>query len=302
MTGAKSLVLSLVNTAGAGQAVLFYGMDGSGKTQLARILAKAYLCTKPTSDGACGECQSCGAFERGRNADLLNIYPAPPSRITRLAAIYPVKNPQPPDIEFYPLSAQTFLRTPPLASKSKVVIIHDADRMNNDAANAVLKTLEEPPDFVRFILTTEAVGSIIPTVLSRCIAVACEVPEKLDGGPAWASALSGNAPGRTRQLNDSEAAYRPICDFAASLPARPKAEALIVSEQFAALSDNLQEALKLSARSANAEALDVLATAYANLPEHDPKGLPLIIEAHRRILGNASEATTLDALFAALLG
>ena len=84
---AKALVRRLSVGDSKSHAVLFYGPDGAGKTQLAGILAQAWLCKAPTSEGACGICGSCQASIRGNHPDLLIIEPLPPSHIIRLAAV-----------------------------------------------------------------------------------------------------------------------------------------------------------------------------------------------------------------------
>ncbi len=278
--------------------MLFYGMRGSGKIRLAQILAKAWLCRQPTEEGACGECQACLAFERRRSADYLEIEPAGASRIIRLGAISPTS----PEDDDYPIPAQVFLRTPPLSARSKVVLISEAERLNPRAANSLLKTLEEPPPYARFILLTESVGAILPTVLSRCLAVACEVPTGLDGFEPWALAIAGGAPGRARELQEHAAIYRRIYEFATSLPKRSKAEGLAAAEEFATLADALQAARRFAARAADAEALQVLAAAYRSMPDSRPAALQAMTEAHRRILGNANAGSAFDALFAAIIG
>ncbi len=280
------------------QAVLFYGIEGAGKAALSRILSKAWLCRNPGGSpdvqlGACGECQACIAFERGRSADYLDVVPAGLSRIIRIGAITETE----PADDDYPTPVQSFLRTPPLSARHRVVVIHESERLNPRAANSLLKTLEEPPPYGRFILLTESVGSILPTILSRCLAVACELPREVEGFEPWALALAAGAPGRAREIQDLAGAYRPIYDFAEGLAGRGLDEALVAAEEFDSLAESLQEARKLGARAANAEALEVLAAAYAATPGTNPDALHAIVEAHRRILGNANPSSVFDALF-----
>jgi len=151
-------------------------------------------------------------------------------------------------------------------------VIHGADRLNPRAANSLLKTLEEPPPYARFITLDRIVGSILPTVLSRCVAVACEVPRDVTGFEEWALILAGGAPGRARQLQEFARVYKPIFDFAMRMPERPKADALVAAEEFAALADALQAARDLGARAADAEALQVLATAYGSQRQSTGRG------------------------------
>ncbi len=201
-------------------------------------------------------------------------------------------DPEPPAFEF--------LRTAPLASRSKVVWIQDAERMNASTANGLLKTLEEPPDYGRFVLTTTSVGSLPPTILSRCVAIACEIGESADQ-ERWVLDAAQGTPGRIREILEHEHAYRAIAEFAQSLPRMHVHEALSASDRFAALADALQQALDCNARTADAEALEVLASVYGGLPDHRPGALLEMADAHRRIVGNANPGLVFDALFAKVL-
>lgn len=295
LTSAKRVVRGLAQGSPV-QSVLFYGVAGSGKRRLAKALIRAWLCVDP-QPGACGKCAACGSFERNRAVDVLWLEPRGKSRWIKLGAISPVQN----DEEF-PVSAQEFLRTQPLAARAKVVVFEDAERMMPGAANALLKILEEPPPYARFILLTEAAGLILPTVRSRCLAVACELPESLDPEmPDWVRDLAGGAPGRAETILDQAVAYEPIVRFAESLPSRPRGQALVAADEFAKLADALEPAAGLNARAANAEALRTLAIAIP-AESDDLRARQLIIEAHRRILGNANPSSVFDALFAAMLG
>ena len=95
--------------------------------------------------------------------------------------------------------------------------------------------------------------------------------------------------------------YRPIYEFASSLPSLAWGEALVAAEYFAGLADRLQAVRKLGARAADAEALEVLATSYSLVPGRSAGALQAILEAHRRILGNANSSSVYDALFATAL-
>jgi DNA polymerase-3 subunit delta' len=224
MKNAKKVVERLLSSDSPVQSVLFYGIEGAGHEELARHLAEGWLCSGETKP--CGECQACGAFERERNPDFLLIEPLGASSIIRLAAIRRDKlNPIEPPL-------QEFFRTPPLLSKTKVALITDADRMNADAANALLKTLEEPHPYARMILTTSHVGHLLPTILSRCLAMACALPDEgeFEAEPLIKT-LSLGAPGRALQLGQNEEIYQKIADFATKLEKYAPAQALIASQE-----------------------------------------------------------------------
>jgi DNA polymerase III subunit delta' len=296
-------VRRLLQTDSPVHAVLFYGAAGAGKTELSMALAQAWLCTQPGPEGACGACASCGSFARGNHPDLLEVRPAGPSAIIPVKAITPTPDLKPED----PQPISIFFRTTPLAGRHKLVLIHDAHRLNDPAAHSLLKMLEEPPPFARLLLSTPSVGSLPSTIRSRCLAVACELPDETALDRAWPDAgadlrrLSEGSPGRLREMTRAPEPFAAIAEFARELPRRTPAEAIVVAERFRALAEGLAAPGGLSARAANAEALDLLARCLARSPGTDPRWTHATLEAHRRILGNGNPALVFDALFAEML-
>lgn len=133
------------------QAFLFCGPRGVGKTTCARILAKTINCLTPTEDfEACGTCESCTSFQ---NQGSMNVYELDAASSN---SVDDIRN----------LVDQ--VRYPPQTGKRKVYIIDEVHMLSNAAFNAFLKTLEEPPEYVIFILATTEKHKIIPTILSRC--------------------------------------------------------------------------------------------------------------------------------------
>ena len=132
-------------------AYLFCGPRGVGKTTCARIFAKVINCTNPTPDGdACGECESCKAFAEQRSLNIFELDAASNNGVEHIKS----------------LMDQT--RVPPQVGKYKVFIIDEVHMLSQSAFNAFLKTLEEPPAHVVFILATTEKHKILPTILSRC--------------------------------------------------------------------------------------------------------------------------------------
>jgi len=284
-------------------AVLFYGADGSGKEELGSILGQLLICRSPSPEsGADGTCQACGAYSRNTNPDVLYIKPSGPSNMIRIEQI---ENDRPKEGEPVPL--RTFLRSGPIMSRHKVVLMSDVHRMNSASANSLLKTLEEPPSFAKLVLTTGSIGSIPNTILSRCLAVACSLPTQKElsqlvpeAGPAELL-LSKGAPGKLRKLTQKSAAYRPILEFARSLRVRGRAEVLVTSEEFRSLADAIEKAEDCGARNAQAEALALLATALSSEPGFPAVWSQAVVEAHRRITGNGSASQVFDSLFSQIL-
>ena len=133
-----------------GHAYLFTGTRGTGKTTCAKILAKAVNCLSPQNGEPCNACENCRLFEQESLYDVVEIDAASKSRVEDIRAII--------DEVVYA----------PSVGKRKVYIIDEVQMMTNNAFNALLKTLEEPPEYVVFILATTEVQKIPATILSRC--------------------------------------------------------------------------------------------------------------------------------------
>lgn len=296
-------LLPRISAIGAGvHAVLLYGAQGSGKSTVADALAQGWLCLEPTSAGACGVCRPCQAFARGTSADFQRIEPQPPSRIIRLAAIVGRKD----SAEEPGVPIHTFFRTPPVMARHRVVVIEECDRMNADASNALLKTLEEPHAHAKLILTTSAVGAVLATIRSRCLAVACELPTGDELTLAFGelteeeALMAQGAPGTLSQIRAHPEGAQAIVRLTNDLETAPPGAALALSERFRAIADAIADEHKLPARIANAMALEQLGTCAHALHPERAWWAGGIAEAHRRILGNGSSALVLDALFAEL--
>lgn len=154
VVGQEALTTTLRNAVKSGKlahAYLFCGPRGVGKTTCARIFAKAINCLNPTADGeACNECESCRAFDEQRSFNIFELDAASNNSVENIKA----------------LMEQT--RIPPQVGKYKVFIIDEVHMLSTAAFNAFLKTLEEPPTHVVFILATTEKHKILPTILSRC--------------------------------------------------------------------------------------------------------------------------------------
>lgn len=154
VVGQGALTTTLKNAVKSGKlahAYLFCGPRGVGKTTCARIFAKAINCSSPTADGeACNECESCKAFNEQRSYNIFELDAASHN------SVEDIKN----------LMEQT--RIPPQVGKYKVFIIDEVHMLSTSAFNSFLKTLEEPPAHVIFILATTEKNKILPTILSRC--------------------------------------------------------------------------------------------------------------------------------------
>jgi DNA polymerase-3 subunit delta' len=191
-------------------ALLLQGRRGIGKLAFARALAQALLCERPAADGdACEQCQACGWFANAQHPDYRQVEPAS------------VAAPESDDAEKKSniISVQQirafadFVNMSSHRSGFKIIVIHPADALNVNAANALLKSLEEPPPLTCFILVAHRPQQLPVTVRSRCRQVAL-VPPETRVAAAWlnqqgakqadlALAMTGDAPLLALELDAS---------------------------------------------------------------------------------------------------
>ena len=157
---------------GLPHALMFTGPSGLGKHALALRTAHWLLCSRRTLEGlqhACGECHSCRLWQAGNHPDVMLCQPEDGSRQIRIEGVRRVNE---------------FLNQTPQISPCQVVILHPAEVLNTNSANALLKTLEEPPGESFLILESERPGSVLPTIRSRCQSMMLKLPE-LSESIAW---------------------------------------------------------------------------------------------------------------------
>ncbi|MES2363341.1 MAG: DNA polymerase III subunit delta' [Pseudomonadota bacterium] len=180
-----------------GHAWLLSGPSGLGQFELALALARTWLCETPTPDGACGVCGSCHAVEVHTHADLCMLLPETLS----IELGWPLDEKTQDDLDSKKRKpskeikvdaareAVSFTQFTRSRGTTKVVLVFPAERMNGITANTLLKTLEEPPGAVKFILATEAAHQLLPTIRSRCLGHAMHWPG-FEEALAWLQAMS----------------------------------------------------------------------------------------------------------------
>lgn len=167
-----------------GHAWLLHGPSGLGQYGLAMALARAWLCEHPTEMGACGSCGSCHAIEVRTHADLCVLMP----ETVMLEFAWPLSEKAQSEVDEKKRKASKDIRVDAMRNavefsqrtsargRGKVVLVFPAEQMNTITANALLKTLEEPPGDVRFVLASEAAHQLLPTIRSRCLGHAMQWP------------------------------------------------------------------------------------------------------------------------------
>lgn len=221
-----------------GHAWLLSGPSGLGQFELALALARAWLCEQPTGQGACGACGSCHAIAVHTHADLCVLMP----ETLALALGWPLDEKTQDELDSKKRKpskeikvdaareAVEFTQFTRSRGTTKVVLVYPAERMNAITANTLLKTLEEPPGAVKFILATEAAHQLLPTIRSRCQGHTMHWPA-FEPALAWltqhagAEGKAGTLPAAADLLTLLAAASGRPADALARVRAGPSSEA-----------------------------------------------------------------------------
>lgn len=214
--GQEHIVQTLTNALSSGlisHAYLFCGPRGSGKTTLARLFAKSLNCQN-RKDGEfepCDKCSSCQQIREGRSMDLIEIDAASHRGIDEIREL------------------REGIKFVPTASKYKVFILDESHQLTKEAANALLKTLEEPPSHAIFILATTEIHKMIPTIISRCqrfdfrkltlleIVKKLEIIAKKEGVKIEKPALEMIGINSTGSIRDAESLFGQVLTFGGTL-------------------------------------------------------------------------------------
>ena len=199
-----------------GHAWILGGPSGLGQFELALATARAWLCDLPTPQGSCNHCASCHAVDVHTHADLCVLMPETLS----LALDWPLDEKTQDDLDIKKRKPSkeikvdaardvvSFTQSTRSRGTTKVVLVYPAERMNHITANTLLKTLEEPPGAVKFILATEAAHQLLPTIRSRCINHAMVWPD-FDQAMAWLQKETAAAPADEGNSKNAARAKKP---------------------------------------------------------------------------------------------
>lgn len=286
------------------QAYLFVGPEGVGKTRAAVELARAVACRRraPGVGDACDACPNCTAIAADRHPDVVRI--APDGEQTRIWQLWTRPGHPPGALENLPFA--------PVAAPKRLYLIERAETLNDEAANSLLKALEEPPPYVHFVLCAPAQSAVLPTILSRCQVVrfgqvatgvlADALVARNDLHPREARLLAAyaqGAPGRAFRLADApdlRQQREALLDLAQRIAESPAIAAFRLAE-------DLRSAARTKTKKGDEEgdaerttrgdlvrALDVLAAFFADLLALALGGpdAPVVHEDRRERLGEAA--------------
>lgn len=252
---AVRLLQSAVASGRVAHAYLFSGPEGTGRRTAARVLAKALGCEAPPVPGdACDRCRHCARVDRGVHENVLVVEPR-----GREIRLWQVVHREESDRQgAVPLS--DFLAVRPAEGARKVVIVDGAEALNPEAANSLLKSLEEPPPYAHILLLTANPAAVLPTVRSRCQTVpfapiapgAIEAALREEGVQAeaarLAAALAGGSLGRARALVKDGALLRrrqEVGELLAEVPRQDDAWRLARAEELDQRREELPAVLDL---------------------------------------------------------
>jgi DNA polymerase-3 subunit delta' len=177
-------------------ALLLAGPEGVGKRRFAQALTNYLLCLQPTAAGACGECRSCRLVAAQTHPDRVWIAPEENSRAVKIDQIRALTD---------------FVAKTSQMGGKKIAVIEPAESMNTNAANALLKNLEEPAGDTHLVLVSDAPGRLLPTIRSRCLQTVFGVPAASDS-LSWLVSITGSNVSAERLLR--LAGGRPIAALA----------------------------------------------------------------------------------------
>ncbi|WP_026180160.1 DNA polymerase III subunit delta' [Hahella ganghwensis] len=164
-------------------AILLTGPAGIGKLELARRLSCLLVCDRPDPE-PCGECKSCRLLEAGSHPDLMSVLPEEGSKSIKIDQVRALSE---------------FVHSRPQVGRRLVAVVSPAEAMNVYSANAMLKTLEEPPTSVVIILVTGQASLLLPTIRSRCQIIKLAMPDTVLAGK-WLADHTGQGEEDTAQL------------------------------------------------------------------------------------------------------
>lgn len=287
--GISRLISRIVSGVADPQAILIYGSDSEQLAQMAHELVAFWLKGDASAE-----------VDFSREVDVQKIVSSGAGNQIVLKNIVRVKSPDEDENPVIPVVE--YFRTRPLMMQKKAVWIEHAERLNNDASNAFLKTLEELPDYARAVLTTTNLGRVLPTIKSRCLCVAApfeqwqeQIPE-LPLEIAW-SKNQGELAFIRENLESHEKLWR-LLELSQEAP--PIA-AIKFSEESRKIAEELSKSTTLSIRESQVYIAELIARWWLSVRPYDPSVATACSDLCRMILGYGNAGIGFDVLFGTIL-
>lgn len=275
------------------QAVLLYGNRGTDAEALAEGLARYWL----------GKGGAKVPEDLSRAIDYQYLWAFGTSAWITRGLIIPSNAPLPEEVEHI-TPVRQFFRTRPLMSPLKVVHFHRVDRFTSDAANALLKTLEELPDYARVVMTTTEIGRVLPTIRSRCLCAAVEaVPlsELVDGPKTEIESLFASTQGDLAFIRGHQDLFEDLARLLRQTETAPPLAAIRLAEQTKEIIDKLADKGKMPTRLAAVRVLESIGQWMARNAPHDAASVQRTAELAGYVQGNGNLQLALNVLFAQFL-
>lgn len=192
-----------------------------------------------------------------------------------------------------------FLRTPPMMARVKVARFEQVERTHTKAFNAMLKILEEPPNYAKFVLLTNEFSKIPPTIRSRCIPIGC-ASEKDTSLPEIFQ-IFGGTNGLNESIRQHEQTYSKLWSILEESKGAPKGAAIGLSERTRALAEEFSKVSNGGTRGGQLEILRCISCWLLAKSPEKPRLAHHSVDAHRLIAGNASSGPIFDLLWARIL-
>jgi len=271
------------------QAILIYGSDSEQLAEMANRLVSFWL-----------KGDTSAHVDFSREVDAQRIVSSGAGNQIILRNIVRVKSPDEDENPVIPVVE--YFRTRPLMMKKKAVWIEQADRLNNDASNAFLKTLEELPDYARVVLTTTNLGRVLPTVRSRCLCVSAPFLQWNGESPesplefAW----SKNQ-GELRFIREHLEIHKKLWDLLQLCLEAPPIAAIKFSEESRKMAEELSKSSPLLIRESQVHVAELIARWWLTIRPSDPSVVTACTDLCRMINGYSNAGIGFDVLFGTIL-
>lgn len=205
--------------------------------------------------------------------------------------------PTSPEDELKGVPFVSFFLTRPLLAAKKVVWMDEPERLQHQAAHAVLKTLEEMNDFGRVLMTTSDLTRVIPTIRSRCVLVPCGSPPRDDGNELVARFASTER--LAAAVTNHPSTFQALDSVLQQAAGADPKEAFRLAERFREVAEQYAASAQKPSRAANLDLLEAVAQWFVSEGPESPVWVQAAAVAHRRVQGNVGAAAATDALFLA---